>query len=116
MSKHTHTVVVNIGRMVGKHELGPLRWIMFKEQVFRDLLEAGCDVVQRPQFGRMRAHDQVGTWEGCREPAASFTALITGYRNIAALRTQLAITADEYEQDAIACIVTLGTDHLVLPL
>lgn len=112
---HTHTVTVTLGRKIGTHEMHTSRWLAYKAQVMASLRSTGCEVVQYPCGGRMRAHDQVGEWDGQREPAATFVALITGYANIAKLRRYLAHDAMLFEQDAIGCIVTLGADHLVRP-
>ncbi len=110
----THTVVVNIGRMIGVHEMSAERWRLFKLTVMGALVDSGCTVLQHPQYGKMRAHDQVGKWEGQREPAASFTALVSGYQNIAKLRAHMLRIASLYEQEAIGFIVAAGTDHLVM--
>lgn len=110
---YTHTVVVTIGRKVGAHTMSDARWQGYKRSVLAALMTSGCVLLQYPQDGQMRAHDQVGEWEGQSEPAAAYVAFIEGYRDIADLRTRLKQVAIDYEQQAIGCIVTFGTDHLV---
>lgn len=110
---YTHTVVVTIGRNIGGKVMPSGQWAEFKSAVGGALSLANVCVLQRPESGQMRAHDQVGIWEGQREGAATFVGLITGYQNINPLRQYLGTIARAYQQEAIGCIVTLGTDHLV---
>lgn len=112
---YTHTVTVTIGRKIGPKAMPAERWAEFKVHVLLALGECSATVLQHPQLGKMRAHDQVGVWEGQTEPAATFVALIGGYHNIRTLKEMLAVIAGMYEQQAIGCVVTLGTDHLVMP-
>lgn len=115
MNKHTHTVVVTIGRNVGGKAMGAQVWAQFKAGIETALHQHDVMVLQSPQMGKMRAHDQVGWWDGQSEPAATFVGLIGSYQNMASLRRLLSRLAADYQQEAIGCIITLGTDHLVCP-
>lgn len=111
----SHTVVICIGRNVNGKEMRPAMWASFKRTVMVSLEQSGCSVVQRPQMGEMRAHDQIGEWYGEREHAVTFVALIDGYSDITTLRNMLQMDARAYQQEAIGCIVVPGIDHLVTP-
>lgn len=116
MNKHTHTVVVTIGRNIKSKPMNAEHWQSFKTSVYASIVGVGhATILQYPALGKMRAHDQVGVWDGNHEGAATFVALISGYRNITLLRKALALDALDFKQEAIGCVVTLGTDHLVCP-
>lgn len=111
---NTHTVTITIGRKVGTKEMDIQSWLSFKGSILIALeTYAGATILQRPAMGRMRAHDQVGEWEGQAEPAATFVGTMSGYHRMRDLREELAFLASAYGQDTIGCIITLGTDHLV---
>ncbi len=114
MNHHTHTIVVTLGRRdhSGSY-MNAAEWTEAKRSVLHSLEINGASIIQAPQMGKMRAHDQVGEWEGQRENACAFVALISGYHNIAVVRSMLATDALIYGQTCIGCIVTIGTDHLV---
>ncbi len=114
-NSYTHTAVVSIGRNIKGKSMRQDTWDSFRKAVLNSLAEADALILQHPAMGKMRAHDQVGVWEGGRENAATFIALLSGDGSISILRDRLRICAELWQQDAIACIITIGTDHLVTP-
>lgn len=114
-NSYTHTAVVSIGRNIKGKPMNQQTWDAYRKAVLHALAEAEALILQHPAMGKMRAHDQVGVWEGERENAATFIALLSGYGSISILRDRLRMCAELWQQDAIGCIITIGTDHLVTP-
>ena len=109
---HTHTIIITIGRNVGGKPMNTVRWQKFKSDILGALASHEATLLQQPQMGNMRAHDQIGWWEGKQEAAATFVAFIHR-RELANLRRWLSGLAEYYDQDAIGFIAAVGTDHLV---
>lgn len=114
-NSYTHTAVVSIGRSIKGKAMSQATWDGFRKAVLASLAEAEAMILQHPAMGAMRAHDQVGVWDGQRENAATFIAFLSGYGSISILRDRLRMCAELWEQEAIGCIITIGTDHLVTP-
>lgn len=115
MNESTHTVTVTIGRNIGNMPMGYEQWDSFRKAVFSTLHQGGATILQHPRFGGMNANDQVGVWEGERENAAAFVALVTRPESLTLIRERLSMLASLFRQDAIGFIVAEGGEHLVFP-
>lgn len=110
------TVVITLGRNVGGVPMRLSRWRSFQLDIKWSLDDVGATIIQAPSFDSKRSHDQVGQWEGNEEAACAFVAVMChDYGLVEVLRSQLAILANVYQQDAIGFVNVVGSDHLVTP-
>lgn len=118
------TIVVTLGRNIGRDPMPIGAWNCFKRDV-RDTLDVmGFTIIQRPAFTLDNdVHvDQLGVWDTTTEPACTFVALADRNRisthSVEYIRqcldSALKPLLSDYRQDAIGCIVVEGTNHLVV--
>lgn len=104
-----HTVVITIGRNINGTPMPDAAWSEFKRFVANRIGLRGI-TLQAP-LGRA-ACDQVGYWQGDKEPAAAYVALVQA-DHLPWLREDMAWACKAYDQDAIGFIAVEGDNHLV---
>jgi len=106
-----YTVAVTLGRNVGNVPMALYRWSDFQQKI-RAVLSGNGTVIQEP--ARMSGA-QMGEWDGVREDACTFIALLPTVERVGNVRTGLKFLCGLYKQQAIGYLVCDGTDNLVTP-
>lgn len=104
-----YTVVITIGSNVGDTPMSSTDWFGFRKQVANDLADVQAVPLQMP--AEIAWSTQVGYWEGKKEEAAAYVAVVHSLGRLARLQNNLRMTAAAYRQDAIGFIVVQGTKH-----
>lgn len=107
------TVVVTIGRNIGNNPMRAESWRVFRLAVAKSFELVGAQMLQYPNVIHVTAGDQIGEWQGKREGAATFVAIVDNDK-LDELRRFVNIDREQFMQDAVGFIVAAGDSHLLV--
>lgn len=114
MSNTNKTVVVTIGRNIGKTPIIGSDWRKFSLEVRELLRGTGLEIISEPAHNLGGPKGQHGVWDGVVEDSAVFIATgnLSHYDNIF-LTIELNHLREQYQQDAIGFIVAPANECLI---
>lgn len=109
----SYTVVVTVGRNIGRTPMPDNQWLLFNQAVLDELNTQSAQLLCNPVINPGTVAGGIGVWDGQAEDCAVFVATIATTSQVARLRERLKLVKRAYSQDAIGFIELAGTNHLV---